>query len=50
MTLRWVHRLGYRMHDLCWLKMREIELLFGTDEEEEVTGRRGDESDSAFTF
>ena len=47
MTLRAVHRAGYRIPDLAWLRMRELECL-GLPEDREETPDVADES--AFTL
>lgn len=47
MTLRAAHRAGYRIPDLAWLRMRELECL-GLPEVEEASTPLDEES--AFTF
>lgn len=46
MTLRNVRYLGYRIPDLAWLMLRELEYFFDQDERTSTAG----DSDSAFTL
>lgn len=49
MTLRLAHHFGYRIPDLAWLKLRELEYLFDDENETSSIGTVG-ESDAAFTL
>ncbi len=48
MTLRTIQHLGYRIPDLAWLVLREIEYFFDDDDGRHTSGPA--ESDSAFTL
>ncbi|MBN1321135.1 MAG: hypothetical protein JXA87_09880 [Thermoleophilia bacterium] len=48
MTLRLAQHFGYRINDLAWLKLRELEYLYA-DEGETRPASVG-ESDAAFTI
>ena len=48
MTLRTIQHLGYKIPDLAWLVLREIEYFFDDDDDRHTSGP--DESDAAFTL
>lgn len=48
LTLRLIHRLGYRIPDLAWLTLQELAYLWGDDEE--LSMATAGESDAAFTL
>lgn len=48
MTLRTIQHLGYRIPDLAWLVLREIEYFFDDDDDQSASGPA--ESDAAFTI
>jgi len=48
MTLRTIQHLGYKIPDLAWLVLREIEYFF--DDDGDQRGRGPAESDAAFTL
>jgi len=48
MTLRTIQHLGYKIPDLAWLVLREIEYFFDDDDDRHTSGLA--ESDAAFTL
>jgi len=48
MTLRTIQHLGYKIPDLAWLVLREIEYFFDDDDDRCASGPA--ESDAAFTL
>jgi len=48
MTLRTIRHLGYRIPDLAWLVLREIEYFFDDEADGRTSGPA--ESDAAFTL
>ena len=47
MTLRTIQHLGYKIPDLAWLTLRDIEYFFAGDDKTEKCAA---ESDAAFTL
>ena len=47
MTLRTIQHLGYKIPDLAWLMLREIEYFFDDEDDREAGAA---ESDAAFTL
>ena len=48
MTLRTIQHLGFKIPDLAWLVLREIEYFFDDEDERRTSGPA--ESDAAFTL
>ena len=51
LTLRAIHQAGYRIPDLAWLKWKDLQHLWGDDEDTRLhPGRAMDADSAAFTI